>query len=160
MRLRTKNEDKWIRRRADGRRGVLHSNDNITKTNHSPSLQPGHSAFDSLPWILALVDFVRQALTHPSVRVIGVCFGHQIVGRAMGAKVARSDVGWEISVCGVELSAAGKEVFEGRDTLVRLPPPVKIPPFPYSLNRTVPRRGDRIRPPIPILLVEVWRRKN
>lgn len=88
-----------------------------------PTLRTGYSAFDSPPWILALVDFVRKALAHPSVRVIGVCFGHQIVGRAMGAKVARSEAGWEISVCGVELSDAGKELFEGRETLVRAFPP-------------------------------------
>lgn len=80
-------------------------------------LEIGHSAFDDNPWILRLVDYVAKALAHPRIRVIGVCFGHQIVGRAMGVKVARSDIGWETSVCGVELSKKGKEVF-GQDGLV------------------------------------------
>lgn len=51
------------------------------------------------------------------MRVIGVCFGHQIVGRALGVPVERSDAGWELSVLPVQLSAKGKEVFQ-RDHLV------------------------------------------
>jgi len=46
-----------------------------------------------------------------------VCFGHQIVARAMGVKVGRSSVGWEASVTELPLSAKGKEVFEGGEML-------------------------------------------
>jgi GMP synthase-like glutamine amidotransferase len=49
--------------------------------------------------------------------VIGVCFGHQIIGRAAGVKVGRSDKGWEIAVLPIELSPRGKELFE-QDTMV------------------------------------------
>ncbi|MCJ1362635.1 hypothetical protein MMC16_001741 [Acarospora aff. strigata] len=76
-----------------------------------------HSAFDNTPWILRLVSYVAAALAHHHVRVIGVCFGHQIVGRAMGSKVGRSEIGWETSVCGVRLSEVGKELFDGREEL-------------------------------------------
>ena len=41
---------------------------------------------------------------------MGVCFGHQIVGRALGVGVGRSETGWEMSVCGVELTGRGREV--------------------------------------------------
>ena len=58
-------------------------------------------------------------LAQSQVRVIGVCYGHQIVGRALGAKVARSEGGaWEVSVCQVNLTEKGKELFGGKDTLV------------------------------------------
>jgi GMP synthase-like glutamine amidotransferase len=53
------------------------------------------------------------------VRVIGVCFGHQIVGRALGTKVDRSDAGWEASVCEVDMNEKGFEVF-GKKKLVSL----------------------------------------
>lgn len=64
------------------------------------------------------MGFTEKVLAQDRVRVIGVCFGHQILGRALGAKVGRSDNGWEISVLPVELTAKGKEVFQ-QDSLVR-----------------------------------------
>jgi GMP synthase-like glutamine amidotransferase len=54
------------------------------------------------------------------VRLIGVCFGHQIIGRTMGVKVDRSDKGWETSVVAVDLTKRGQEIF-GRSSLVREP---------------------------------------
>ncbi|KAG7287529.1 hypothetical protein NEMBOFW57_007041 [Staphylotrichum longicolle] len=76
-----------------------------------------HNAFDDDDWITTLVEFVRKALLHDRVRVVGVCFGHQIVARALGALVARSDAGWEVSVTETRLTEKGREVFGGRETL-------------------------------------------
>ncbi|SPQ20241.1 7e267bcc-6487-4fdf-84ba-ac5622dabeff [Thermothielavioides terrestris] len=75
-----------------------------------------HDAFADDPWITALVEYVRRALAHGRVRVVGVCFGHQIVARAMGALVGRSDRGWEVSVTETRLTEKGRELF-GRETL-------------------------------------------
>lgn len=48
-----------------------------------------------------------------------MCYGHQIVGRALGAKVAKSEGGaWEVSVCQVKLTGKGKELFGGKDAIV------------------------------------------
>jgi len=44
-------------------------------------------------------------------RVIGICFGHQVVGRALGATVAKSEKGWEISITKLSLNEKGKKVF-------------------------------------------------
>ncbi|KAI8942488.1 hypothetical protein NX059_000554 [Plenodomus lindquistii] len=75
-----------------------------------------HNSYDSDPWILKLVSFTETLLAQTRIRIIGVCFGHQILGRALGAKVGRSDDGWEISVLPVQLTAKGKEIFK-QDTL-------------------------------------------
>ena len=77
----------------------------------------GHNAFDNNPWIVKLVEFVRTVLAQDRVRIIGVCFGHQILGRAMGSRVDRSDKGWEVAVLPMELTEKGKEIFK-RDALV------------------------------------------
>ncbi|KUI57493.1 hypothetical protein VP1G_04751 [Cytospora mali] len=76
-----------------------------------------HSAYLDDEWILKLVDFTRKALaTGGRVKVVGVCFGHQIVGRALGVKVDRNVKGWEVSVTEIKLSEKGREIF-GSDTL-------------------------------------------
>ena len=72
-----------------------------------------YNAFDNDPWIVKLVEFTRRVLEEQDrVRVIGVCFGHQIVGRALGMKVDRSFAGWEISVTNMELTEKGMEIFK------------------------------------------------
>ncbi|OKL58165.1 hypothetical protein UA08_06519 [Talaromyces atroroseus] len=75
-----------------------------------------HDAFADIPWINTLVEYTKKAYAHDRVRIIGVCFGHQILGRALGAPVGRSDLGWELSVCDVDLTEKGKELF-GKDKL-------------------------------------------
>ncbi len=48
---------------------------------------------DSLPWVGQLLGFIREvhAARQP---LIGLCFGHQAVARALGGQVARNAAGW------------------------------------------------------------------
>jgi GMP synthase-like glutamine amidotransferase len=80
--------------------------------------RPEHNSFEDHPWILKLVDFTKRAIEHPRVKILGICFGHQILGRALGVEVGRNNAGWEIAVCDVDLTEKGKELF-GVETLVR-----------------------------------------
>ncbi|KIW60832.1 hypothetical protein PV05_01018 [Exophiala xenobiotica] len=70
-----------------------------------------HDSFADTPWINKLVDYTAMISSETQVRVIGVCFGHQIVGRALKAEVGRNPLGWEAAVTDVDLSAKGKEIF-------------------------------------------------
>ncbi|KAI9827161.1 MAG: hypothetical protein M1832_005297 [Thelocarpon impressellum] len=54
-----------------------------------------YCSFDDDAWILTLVDFVKTVLAQERARIVGVCFGHQIVGRALGAPLGRNEAGWE-----------------------------------------------------------------
>jgi len=47
--------------------------------------------YDPLPWIEPLQEFIRAA---KQARMVGVCFGHQIMAEALGGHVEKSDKGW------------------------------------------------------------------
>lgn len=50
-------------------------------------------AFSQEPWVLTLKDKV-QALLKAKKKLIGVCFGHQLIALCLGAKVGRAPQGW------------------------------------------------------------------
>ena len=66
------------------------------------------------------MEFTKKVLAQNRVRLIGVCFGHQIIGRALDVKVGRSTDGWEVAVVPVDLTEKGKQLF-GIPQLVRVP---------------------------------------
>jgi GMP synthase-like glutamine amidotransferase len=47
--------------------------------------------YDPLPWIEPLQQFIRDA---KGARMVGVCFGHQVMAEALGGHVEKSDQGW------------------------------------------------------------------
>ena len=54
-----------------------------------------HSANDNLPWIARLEDFIRQ-LDQQQRKMVGICFGHQIMAKALGGQVSLASKGWGI----------------------------------------------------------------
>ncbi|KAG8815943.1 hypothetical protein FRC17_000528 [Serendipita sp. 399] len=75
------------------------------------------SAYSPLPWIEQLKEYVASvAKDHPRVKLIGICFGHQIIASALGGTCVPNDGNWEIGVTEILLTPTGKEVF-GVDTL-------------------------------------------
>ncbi|KAK2608581.1 hypothetical protein QQS21_002928 [Conoideocrella luteorostrata] len=70
-----------------------------------------HTAFNDDPWIVSLVEYIRQVLTASKTPVVGICFGHQIIGRALGATTGRAPGGWEVSVEKVDLCDQGQQLF-------------------------------------------------
>jgi GMP synthase-like glutamine amidotransferase len=62
-------------------------------TEHGAYLITGSPAgvYDPLPWIAPLSDFIRAA---DRSKMVGVCFGHQIMAEALGGHVVKSEKGW------------------------------------------------------------------
>ena len=57
------------------------------------------SAYMDEPWILKLIQFVHKLRAEPyrsQVKLIGVCFGHQIIARACGGSCEKNPNGWEV----------------------------------------------------------------
>ncbi|KAJ8487782.1 hypothetical protein ONZ51_g3971 [Trametes cubensis] len=77
------------------------------------------SAYENLEWINKLVDYVRFLTKEkPQIRLIGICFGHQIIARALGGECVPNDGKWEIGVTEIDLTEIGQKLL-GVSTLVR-----------------------------------------
>lgn len=58
-------------------------------------LVPGSldSAYDDKPWIVSLLHWIEKAYCR-GAKMMGVCFGHQVIARALGGEVRKYDGGF------------------------------------------------------------------
>lgn len=54
-----------------------------------------HGAYEDLPFIRRLEDFLRDAYV-ADIPLVGICFGHQVLAQALGGKVEKFDGGWSL----------------------------------------------------------------
>lgn len=52
--------------------------------------------YEDLPWIEPLSGWLRAA--RGQTRLVGICFGHQILAQAFGGRVEKSDKGWGVGL--------------------------------------------------------------
>jgi GMP synthase (glutamine-hydrolysing) len=73
-----------------------------------------HSVTERARWMLRTEDLVRRA-HHIGTPLFGICFGHQIIGQALGGEVQKNPRGREIGTIRVRLrpGAAGDPVLDG-----------------------------------------------
>ena len=55
------------------------------------------SVHDKLPWIVQLEDLIRE-FNEQRVPLVGLCFGHQIIAKALGGRVSHNPGGWRFGV--------------------------------------------------------------
>ncbi|KEI35325.1 glutamine amidotransferase, class I [Francisella sp. W12-1067] len=60
------------------------------------------TAFDNLPWISKLKSTIVE-LYNSSKKIIGVCFGHQILAQALGGRVERATKGFSVGIKNVKI---------------------------------------------------------
>lgn len=66
------------------------------------------SVYEDKQWIKDLMNFVKM-LHKQKKKLIGVCFGHQLIAHALGGKTEASPKGWNIGVQEIPLTEAGKK---------------------------------------------------
>ncbi|KAF9957489.1 hypothetical protein BGZ72_001771 [Mortierella alpina] len=77
------------------------------------------NAYDDLPWINKLVEYVQNVRRDKDApKLVGICFGHQIIGRAFNARVSKSERGWELGWTSTQLTAAGNKFWQ--DSIMRI----------------------------------------
>jgi GMP synthase-like glutamine amidotransferase len=55
------------------------------------------SVYADLPWIATLAEFVAEALDS-GAKIIGICFGHQLLAHFFGGHTEAAAVGWNVGV--------------------------------------------------------------
>ncbi len=56
-----------------------------------------HSVYDEMEWIGQLATFVEKTLAADR-KILGVCFGHQLMAHFFGGRVAAHEGGWAVGV--------------------------------------------------------------
>ncbi len=56
-----------------------------------------HGAYDNLPFIAPLEDFIKDAYAK-AVPLVGICFGHQLIAQALGGRVEKFKDGWALGL--------------------------------------------------------------
>jgi len=77
------------------------------------------SVNDEDNWIYGLSDLIYEvAIGHPDIRLVGVCFGHQLLCKVLYAPSVHIGPGvWEIGPYAVQLNGTGASLFGGLGTL-------------------------------------------
>ncbi|KAL8928642.1 MAG: hypothetical protein Q9172_000857 [Xanthocarpia lactea] len=100
-------------------------------------------------WILKLVDFIQTLWQkRPDIRFSGVCFGHQILCRALGAKVdSTPNSKWELAHTPIHLTPVGARLFNnpegGRIHLHQMHQDHVVTPPSSATTHLLPEQHDR-----------------
>ncbi|KAI3906662.1 hypothetical protein MKW92_036444 [Papaver armeniacum] len=106
-------------------------------------------------WIIQLLNLLKK-LVSLKIRLLGICFGHQILSRALGGKTGRAESGWDVGVININLSTFAStwdslkiphtlSVIEfHRDAVTELPPSAKVMAWSTKTGIEMFMSGDQI----------------
>uniref|UniRef100_A0A7N1A4D5 Glutamine amidotransferase domain-containing protein n=1 Tax=Kalanchoe fedtschenkoi TaxID=63787 RepID=A0A7N1A4D5_KALFE len=74
-----------------------------------------YDAYGDDKWIVELCQLIR-ALDAMEKKVLGICFGHQVLCRALGGKVGKSRTGWDLGLRQVNTTKDASDVLDLQQT--------------------------------------------
>ena len=93
------------------------------------------SAYDDLPWVQELKKFIIS-LDQRKKKLVGICFGHQLIAQALGGLVTKSKRGWHVGIDSVQLnndaskfgkaSQEFKLIYNHQDEVQKMPANAKL----------------------------------
>jgi len=73
------------------------------------------SVYDQEPWLDVLKVFVER-LHNAQKKLIGICFGHQLVAEVLGGKTGKAEMGWCVGVHKASFTAKAKTLGINQDS--------------------------------------------
>jgi GMP synthase-like glutamine amidotransferase len=71
--------------------------DNISECDAYLITGSQFSAYDDLAWINQLKVFIKRLVDY-QIKLVGICFGHQLIAQALKGRVEKSDKGWGVGL--------------------------------------------------------------
>ncbi|MBL7161976.1 MAG: GMP synthase [Anaerolineales bacterium] len=91
--------------------------------------------YESEAWISELAKFIREAY-QAGIKLVGICFGHQILAQALGGHCEKSEKGWGLGLKSFQISrqkawmtansATCSLHFVHQDQVIHLPPEAEL----------------------------------
>jgi GMP synthase-like glutamine amidotransferase len=90
-------------------------------------------AYEALPWITAFGAFLNEV--KGNAKLVGVCFGHQMMAQAFGGRVVKSPKGWGVGLQTYEITSAEPWMDDAKpvaiavshqDQVVAVPPGARV----------------------------------
>lgn len=75
-----------------------------------------HSVTEETPWMLRLEELLRDAVDAKRP-IFGICFGHQILAKALGADVRKAPNGWQLGLQSYQVTDRPDWMADAPDTL-------------------------------------------
>ena len=101
------------------------------------------SVYDEVKWIRDLEHYIRSLNEHKKF-LLGVCFGHQLIAKALGGEVSKAEIGWVTGLQSytfhenfpwlMELNQDVKLIHSHQDQITKLPDQATL----VASNESVP----------------------
>ena len=141
-----------------------HFPDSVTECDAYLCTGSKYSVYDDIDWIQELQRFVQELYAREKI-FVGVCFGHQMLGHALGGKVEKTAAGWCVGAHTFQVNqpeswmtpfqSTYRLLMMCQDQIVALPPESTVlattPVCPVGMLRVGPRLlGLQAHPEFPV----------